>query len=290
VIGARVALVVFAATLGGCWLTLDLEDKQFDLEPGAGGAGGSAANAGGAGPHDGMVRITLPDQSAFYVDATEVTVADYAAWLATSPPVSQQASRCAWNQSFEPGVCTPGAPCNCEGTGVTLAAELAISEQLPVRCVDFCDAVAYCAGVGKHLCGGIHNLVLAGDPTSSNDPAQSEWFNACSNGGTRALPYGNQFAPQTCEDANGGFNDRPRDVGNGSCEGGPVGVFDMSGNVEEWIDHCYVGMNDTQACFRPGGAYWHGEEDWLDCDIDWPQSTDAREQSPATGFRCCDDP
>lgn len=292
-IAARAAAFVGSFALAGCWLALDLEDKEFTLgsgEGGSGASGGSTTTGTTTGAPDGMVTITPPGQPVFFIDATEVTIGKYAAWFETNPSLSQQETRCAWNTSFEPGACEAGSPCGCMDSGITVAGELAISPDVPVRCVDFCDAVAYCTGIGKHLCGGTQNLVLSGAPDPSNDPAQSEWFYACSNGGTRAFPYGNQFSPQTCEDSHGPFNDRPRNVGTPGCEGGPPGVFDMSGNVEEWIDHCYVTEADTLACFRPGGAYWHQDEDNLDCDLWWEQSTDVRDQSPATGFRCCDDP
>jgi formylglycine-generating enzyme required for sulfatase activity len=280
----RIVSVAVAALLSGCWLALDLDDKEFTLSGGSGGAGGGATAAtGGAGGHAGMVEVTVPGQGSFLIDATEVTVSAYAAWLATSPSISAQEPRCDWNDSFVPGVCS-GGPCSCDG--ITLESELAVSPSVPVRCVDFCDAVAFCAAQGKHLCGGIGSLVLAGDPSASNDPARSEWFFACSNGGTRELPYGDTYAPQTCIDAGVDWT-RPNDVGTLSCEGGVDGVFDMSGNVEEWVDHCY--MSQGMACFRPGGAFWHEGQDNLDCDIDWPQSTDAREHSPSTGFRCCAD-
>jgi len=64
----------------------------------------------------------------------------------------------------------------------------------------------------------------------------------------------------------------------------------MSGNVEEWVDHCYTTETQTVACFRPGGGYWHQDADTLDCDLWWEQSTGIDDQGPATGFRCCDDP
>lgn len=290
---AVIASCLGAGTLSGCWLTLDLDDKEFTLVPGDGGAGGGVGGAGGAsattttGGHAGMVEVKLPDQTSFFIDATEVTVSAYAAWLATSPTTTMQAPRCEWNDSFVPGECEPGSPCGCDGSGITLETEINLSPDLPVRCVDFCDAVAYCEGNGKHLCGGIGGVLLAGSPDPSNDPMQSEWFFACSKGGTRAFPYGDNYAAGTCIDATVD-SARPREVGTRSCEGGIPGVFDMSGNVEEWIDHCYIGTN--QACFRPGGGYWHDTVDNFDCELWWEQSTDMREQSPATGFRCCDVP
>jgi formylglycine-generating enzyme len=291
---ARLATLGASIALSGCWLALDLDDKEFTLGTGDGGSAGASqtttATTATSGDHSGMVQITPDGAPAFYVDSTEVTVSAYKAWLDTSPQPAQQEARCSWNDSFVPGECEPGTPCGCDGMGIDLDLEIAISADLPVRCVDFCDAAAYCAGVGKHLCGGQNGVVLYGSPDPSNSAAQSEWFYACSNGGTRQFPYGDQFAPQTCEDDSVGGNDRPRDVGAPACQGGIPGIFDMSGNVEEWVDHCYMTETQTVACFRPGGAYWHSEAEWLDCALWWEQSTSIEDQGPATGFRCCDDP
>ena len=285
----RIALALACSALGGCWVALDLDDNVYTLGPGEGGGGSTTTT--GDGPV--MVLVSPPGHDAFLIDAMEVTVEAYDAWLKTSPSTASQDPRCEWNTSFVPGVCDPTGDCLCDAFGITLEAELLVSPSLPVRCVDFCDAVAFCRDQGKHLCGGIDGVTLFGAPDVGNDPAQSEWFFACSNGGAQEFPYGSTFDAGRCVDATIDSS-RPRDVGKPACQGGVAGVFDMSGNVEEWVDHCYqVDPPGTGlACFRAGGAYWSDTSapDWLDCDIWWEQSTTMREQSPSTGFRCCDIP
>ncbi len=291
-----------ALALSGCWLTLGLEDKEFTLggPSGGGGAGASVADggggSGGAGGADrlaGMVEVTLP-AATFFIDAREVTAADYAAWVATAPSPTGTDPRCDWNTSVVPDVDDMGGTCmgSCVCTGTDgeaydLEEERLLHPDLPVRCVDYCDAKAYCVAHGKRLCGGVAGATLD-EPADLNDPTRSEWYAACSAAGSKTFPYGDAFDPSACNDTEGQSLGMPRDVNASVCEGGYPGIFDMTGNVEEWVDVCYE--TPDLACFRPGGAFWHGAEDVLDCPSDWPQSTVAREQTPSTGFRCCADP
>ncbi|MBL9025474.1 MAG: SUMF1/EgtB/PvdO family nonheme iron enzyme [Myxococcales bacterium] len=298
---ARALLPVATALLGGCWVALDLDDKEFSLVPGdtgGGGAGGGSTTT--TGGRDGMVAVSPPGHDPYLIDSTEVTVAAYDAWLKTSPSTDGQRSTCSWNTSFVPGECDPNGSCGCSGSGITLEGELLKSAKLPVRCIDFCDAVAFCEGQGKHLCGGLDDVVLEGAPPASNDPNLSEWYYACSNGAAaitiepvsvQTFPYGGTFTLGACVDSSIDFSG-PHDTGTPTCSGGIPGIYDMSGNVEEWVDHCYgtEPPGSGTACFRPGGAFWNAEPDQLDCDLWWEQSTDIRDQSPSTGFRCCDDP
>jgi hypothetical protein len=63
-------------------------------------------------------------------------------------------------------------------------------------CVDWCDALGFCAFVGKRLCGG-----MGGGPITvqnANDASQDEWYNACSEGGVQLYPYGNTYQPTAC--------------------------------------------------------------------------------------------
>jgi formylglycine-generating enzyme required for sulfatase activity len=127
-----------------------------------------------------------------------------------------------------------------------------------VSSVVFCDAVAYCRWAGKSLCGSFAGRSLSIEETT--DPDRSAWMNACSAGGTRAFPYGDEFDPQKCVSAltNGDPTIDPDDqafpVPYATCEGPVPGLFDMSGNVTEWQDAC--GESDAgPVCAVQGGDF-----------------------------------
>ena len=63
--------------------------------------------------------------------------------------------------------------------------------------MDWCDAFAYCQGVGKRLCGKIGGG-SADYSTGWDDATQDQWHNACDSGGADDYPYGSTYQPQTC--------------------------------------------------------------------------------------------
>jgi len=78
-----------------------------------------------------MVALPLD----YCIDSTEVTQGQYQTWLDTKPSTSGQISACSGNTSFAPSKnWTPAS-----------------SPNYPVVGVDWCDAYAYCFGVGKRL-------------------------------------------------------------------------------------------------------------------------------------------
>lgn len=211
-------------------------------------------------PGRGPTLIAVADAS-FCIDATEVTNRDYDAFLASTDGgdpdaavgVELQPPECAGNVTFgRKGAEGPdgGAP------------------DRPVERITWCDARAFCAWAGKRLCG--------------HDPASDagEWYVACSAGGARAYPYGDTHVEGACWD--NGQAAEPQRVGSRTaCEGGVAGLFDMSGNVEEWIDSCAAG-----SCTAAGS--WHGsppEQSSCDRVSSYTLGASAR----AVGFRCCAD-
>lgn len=136
------------------------------------------ASSSGWGPD--MVR--LPED--FCIDKTEVTRGQYQAWLDTSPSTSGQTGACSGNNDFTPSCSwTPGSDGN-----------------MPVVCVDWCDAKAFCDGAGKRLCGRIGDG--GGYPFESYDDASvSEWHAACTSGGSYDYPYGNDLDTTLCRGA-----------------------------------------------------------------------------------------
>jgi formylglycine-generating enzyme required for sulfatase activity len=257
---AVAALVVALATeSAACSAILGIDARDYVGAREAGpstGPDGSVASEGGTPPDDG--GAVAPDASScpgtagahgiridggavsFCIDATEVTRGEYARFLSTlgaAPPA--QSPRCAWNASFIPTRSWPPQP---------------FEEALPVVGVDWCDAYAFCAWAGKRLCGA-----LGGGPVATSDsldPSRSQWMYACTAAGTRKYAYGDTYDPTRCNTAGTGVVDA------GSlpaCVGGYPGIFDMSGNVEEWEDSCDLGdAGENDTCRLHGGSFNDG--------------------------------
>lgn len=212
-----------------------------------------------------MVRV-----DDFCIDATEVTSAQYAKFVASkNGDASGQPAVCSWNGSY-----VPAASCT----------SLATADGAPVACVDWCDAFAYCAWAGKRLCGRIGGGPNTAALASAADSDQ--WYRACSHAGEHKYPYGDTYAAQACNDAARGTN-APVAVGTSpNCEGGYAGLFDMSGNVVEWTDNCKGSTGATDGCQIRGGAYDDdGTSTFLECAT---ASGNSRQSvDPTKGFRCC---
>lgn len=197
----------------------------------------------------------------FCIDSTEVTQTQYQQFRAAflTGTKLEQPSYCAFNSDIQPKY------------GFSLSGEK------PVRAVDFCDAYAFCRWAGKRLCQNPGNAPL------------SEWAHTCTSGGLLGYPYGASYVPTACA---GKDNPQP-DASSGlsfevgtlpSCEG-PKGVFDLSGNLQEWEDDGYEADGGRVAYLRggsfaePGGA--------LSCAAKSAASvTDRRDFA---GIRCCSD-
>lgn len=221
----------------------------------------------------GPTLVGIPaDNGGYCIDATEVTKAQYKAFLDTSPPTSGQGQQCAGNVSYTP----PG------GWPPTAA-----DEDHPVAFVDWCDAVAFCKWSGKRICG----LIGGGDytPDLASDVKSSEWFNACSFNETRKYPYGDTYSPQYCN--GNGFSAEAGAAPAGSiasCEGSVRGLFDMSGNVFEWDGACIVDPtvpSNSKCSYRGGG--FRSREGEMACRPS--ERFGIFEFFPTLGFRCCSD-
>ena len=157
--------------------------------------------------------------SAFELDATEVTVSQYAACVA--------AGGCAQPHEGDPKVndkCHRNRPEEAE---------------LPVNCITWDMADSYCRFVGKRL------------------PTDAEWEKAARGGDGRTYPWGE--ASPSCELANyapvasrfgaavaqycvGG----PTPVGSYPEGTSPYGIVDMSGNVWEWTADWFDSAHTTR--------------------------------------------
>jgi formylglycine-generating enzyme len=242
-------------------------DEGATSSAGAGGASETPSEPGGGSggcPSLAGAKLVLAD--GFCIDQTEVTVAQYRDFLGRSPSLLDQPAACAGNATFAN---------NCKAT---------VPEKEPQRCVDWCDAWAYCASVGKRLCGATEGGSVAFDAPS--DDAQDQWYSACSRGGERAYPYGDEYEPSACW---GGDNPGTGvlTVGSASgCEGSYDGLSDMSGGLAEWVDSCEADGGPTDACRIRGGSS-SGSSEQLRCDA--VTATDRSTTSSYIGFRCCAD-
>ncbi len=204
----------------------------------------------------------------FCIDSTEVSTTQYNDFLLAGPAVSGQPSVCSWNSSYLPG------------NGWVFAAAEAT---LPIANVNWCDAFAFCKWAGKRLCGDVGGGEASFDDFSN--PA-NEHYAACSNAATRLYPYGNTFDSTACNgvDMNTGH---VLPVGSlAGCQGGVPGLFDMSGNVEEWQNACNGSSGQSDQCLDGTGAFDYGDPPTgTRCDF---ADSDARNgEFPDVGFRCC---
>lgn len=228
------------------------------------------------GPELVFVAFSTP----YCIDATEVTNAQYDAFLAATKngtETSGQSAVCSWNTSYVPataGSPTPPLP------------------KHPVVNVDWCDAKAFCKWAGKRLCGKIGGGTLFSTHQAA-DPTMGEWVRACEGADGRNYPYGPSHQPETCN-TKAALEDPKylEDVANRpACQGGYPGVFDLGGNVEEWVDACDADTGRDDLCTSAGPAAFTG--DLPPDDYTCPNSLYGSPRAhpfKLRGFRCCADP
>jgi serine/threonine protein kinase/tetratricopeptide (TPR) repeat protein len=133
---------------------------------------------------------------------------------------------------------------------------------VPVAGVTYLEAVKKCRDDKKELCSAI------------------EWVDACKGGAKHAeqYPYSNEYIADNCNTENKAGAVKPG--AKPKCHN-TVGVYDMSGNLAEWVAD--PNANPNSAIIR-GGSYKSGERD---------SSCLSEEERPASdrksdvGFRCC---
>lgn len=247
------------------------------------------ANDGGcvskAGPP--MVRV-----DGYCIDSTEVTEAQYQQFLAADAGFGGDAHpECAWKDggaAFAPGKAGL-AKCRWDPSQYP---------NLPVVCVDWCDAFAYCRWAGKRLCGAIDGgpdgAPIAWDAGDDTNAEKDEWYRACSFAGTRKFPYDGPFKPNTCNgiDNFDGGKDAGMVVDAGSmtgCMSGYDGLYDMVGNAFEFENSCNATTGPNDLCKLRGGSWAHSEKDFNSCTgLGVGDRRNARFDD--IGFRCCSVP
>jgi len=191
----------------------------------------------------------------FWIDRTEVTVAAYRACVAAGVcPVPARAS----------ATCTYDAD----------------DPDLPVSCVHWADASAYCGWSGKRL------------------PSEREWEYAARGPLAVPFPWG---AGASCTDAVTLINEqsgrscarRPTRVGTHPGGASVFGVQDMSGNLEEWTADWYVELLGPGPAPRAGAAHVLRGGGWLSTPSqsrttsrNWGSAVEA---GANVGFRCARD-
>ena len=205
---------------------------------------------------DASMLVVTHEAGAFCMDPTEVTNAAFDAFLAATG-----------GGRVDAGVPESGLPSGCGGVQTFGRTADSGSAAQPVAFVTWCSAYAYCAWAGKRLCKAI-----------VGEPNNGEWAIGCTRDGRRTYSYGSTYDASACNDLGTGSVAVTSEIG---CQGGFDGLFDMTGNVSEFVDAC----NSNQTiCLAAGGSFVNGASG----------TCGAREgQSPAVsnaadvGFRCC---
>lgn len=272
---------------------------------GGGGASGDAG-VGGSPAKQGpsLVGVPSPLGGLTYIDATEVTRAQYARFLdemvnVTPPTLPVETHRCDSLSDFAPGETCMDDASVCHGSDCG---------SHPQVCVSWCQAHAYCQWAGKRLCGAIGGGPLLFEVALLLDGTKNEWTNACASGrtltpGQSVWPYGEARDPEACNaDDHPGTGSSVVEVGTTVPVGtlpactpaGPfAGVFDLDGNVSEWVDSCDDNNENTylQAmCLTQGGAFLHhtfGFDNGESCG--YLMGTQWYFGLQDVGFRCCSD-
>ena len=235
-----------------------------------------------------MARIDMDDQKCFWVDRTEVTVEQYEIWQDDVPAdgIAWEPTYCNWKGDRADPIGDASDACVAELLPFDLQP---FAPRKPMRCVDFCEAEAFCRWANKHVCYDSSGVGIQGPRGFPQ-----EWHLSCNNHQTTRYPWGNTTedfcntgqSADECLDATGTCG--PVTVGQEAECSTPGGVVDLLGNVAEWVFSCnHVDSErplEPTACLTRGGGY---DDPLRACDAEANVMSDVRD--PSLGFRCCAD-
>jgi sulfatase modifying factor 1 len=262
------------------------------------GSGGNDASDGAAppkctaplGPNE-ECRNGLPAPvfqgvpAGFYMDVTEVTRSQYAAWLATKPPTASQVAGCQGNTTFQPDA-------TCMANKLVCATSC---DAHPQVCVDWCDAQAYCQGLGKQLCGARPDAIAQGLTVTFADFGNAEldqYQYVCSADGKQQYVYADTYDATACNTGCAGTACKTvAAASKAKCQGEPnssafPGIFDLNGNAAEWDGVC-ASADPAAQCHVRGGDM-QATATTSACIYGAGVAIVARNVAqPTVGFRCC---
>jgi len=236
-----------------------------------------------------MARVDVPDGGCVWMDRTEVTVEQYQRWQSevASDAIDWEPDWCKWKQTRADPIGDPDDACSAEILRYDLQP---FAPRKPMRCVDFCEAEAFCRFADKRLCYDPAGLGVQGPRGFPQ-----EWQLACTNGLTTRYPWGNPDedvcnvgqSPAECI-VGASATCGPLPVGQKAKCVNDRGILDLTGNVAEWVFSCnFPDINAPQepsGCLVRGGGY---DAPLQTCDLELTVSNDTR--TPSLGFRCCAD-
>jgi formylglycine-generating enzyme required for sulfatase activity len=190
------------------------------------------------------VPVRPVDLGTFWIDRFEVSVASYRDCVnAGGCDSSQLLSRdegpfmpvVAASDDTSPNASAPEPPAHCTWSETG-------NNDYPINCVTWQEASKYCRWAGKRL------------------PSAFEWEKAAGGTDGRQYPWGNT-AP-TCSYAvmndggSGCKTGNPLPIGSRPKGASPYGVFDMQGNVSEWVADSDMSVISTFLLLRPELGLW----------------------------------
>ena len=190
-----------------------------------------------------------PSVRAFYMDQYEVTVEQYARFLRDTNEAERIPA--GWDD-----------------------VDPVAHRDRPVAGVNYYDASAYCSWAEKRL------------------PRNNEWEKAARGTDGRLYPWGNQKPEEWMTNFNKNYcfmcnvyDDRIAPVGKFEQDKSPYGVYDMAGNVSEWVEEGVIRGGD----WRTG---WPGAAENMELARLWSASKMQKDPggNPTQGFRCAQNP
>jgi len=240
-----------------------------------------------------QVLIKAEDGSCFWIDETEVTVGAYDSFLKQAPasPFPVDSKACDWKaakprseQLSEPHL-DASDECAIEASAVD-SEPFRVNK--PMRCVDWCDARAYCNWAGRELC-----TILPSDSGYTGSVGK-QWEVACATG--RPFPYGPTLVHRACNIGltflecnmvSSADACKVADVKHFSGCTYPGGPFDMIGNVAEWVLPCRGDDGPGGYCVYRGGSF-EDDDEKIACNVPSQLALRRDTRSPTLGFRCCE--